>query len=424
MELKTPLIKLFSDERVVSPDDPRVRELIPANWKNLPQYVVFPENANELSALLQFANEANVSLLPYGGGTQLQTGYPPSTECPYLMVSLSKMNQILDYQPEDMTITCEPGTTLQEIQTRLATRRQFLALDVPLSETATMGGIVSTNLSGFWRPTFGTPRDLLIGVRAVTAKGEQVRGGGKVVKNVAGYDICKLFTGAWGTLGILTELTFRVRPLPDTTTILTWRMENLSSACTLGLQLHHAQLAPVSIFATNEIESQSTLVTELQGTSERVSWQAEEFKRRVQGAGVLVEAVEISLEMRSALLSLLSRGSGGSAIAMKISCLPSDCAKVIESLEGIPGIQMTAICGTGSLSFALPRFESDTGEKVQRSVPKDANLIWTKLDTTQIGRLEPDIWGAKRGEFLLHQSLKKALDPENRFSPGRFYGKL
>ena len=85
---------------------------------------------------------------------------------------------------------------------------------------------------------------------------------------------------------------------------------------------------------------------------------------------------------------------------------------------------MTAICGTGSLSLALPRFESDIGEKVQRSVPKDANLIWTKLDTTQIGRLEPDIWGAKRGEFLLHQSLKKALDPENRFSPGRFYGKL
>ena len=138
---------------------------------------------------------------------------------------------------------------------------------------------------------FGAPRDLLIGVRAVTPDGERIRGGGKVVKNVAGYDTCKLFTGAWGTLGILTELTFRVRPMPDCTKLFAWKAPDIATAAKVGLQLHHAQLAPVCILATNErVESGASLIIELQGTEERVEWQAKEFARLAASFGLGGEA--------------------------------------------------------------------------------------------------------------------------------------
>src|SRR5205085_10716071 len=139
-------------------------------------------------------------------------------------------------------------------------RRQFVPLDAPLPERATLGGLVSTNAAGLWRPTYGTPRDLLIGLRVVMTRGESIKGGGRVVKNVAGYDVCKLFTGAWGTLGVLTELSFKVRPLPETVRTLAWEAPDLVTAAHIGLSLHHTRLAATFLLATNEREGCPELV--------------------------------------------------------------------------------------------------------------------------------------------------------------------
>ena len=423
-ELETKLKEIFPNESVTRPDAPLFRNLIPESWECRPELLVSPGSSDEISRLMHLANQLNFAILPCGGGTQLHTGNPLASDRPVVLLSLSRMNRILDYQPEDMTITCEPGATLEEIQTKLASRRQFLALDAPLPETATMGGIVSTNLSGFLRPSFGTPRDLLIGVRAVTSKGEQIRGGGKVVKNVAGYDICKLFTGAWGTIGVLTELTFRVRPLPDTSRTIAWRMASVSEASRIGLLMHHAQLAPIAILSTNEIESQPHLIVELQGTKERVDWQADEFSRRIGEATESLKRFELSQIERDGLLTLQARKSPSVRAAAKISCLPSDVPGILAKLETTPGILLTALAGTGSVSLGMSECDLLRMKAVADALPKEANLVWTKLERELAKSSGIDVWGAKRGEFLIHQSLKQALDPDRRFSPGRFYGGL
>ena len=421
-ELKDGLSAILGVDRVMEQQGSTITAHLPDWWESKPEFTVFPKNSEEIVALVKLAQETRVAIVPCGGGTQIHTGYQPSADRSYVLLSLSKMNRILDYQPEDMTITCEPGTTLSELQERLRTRRQFLALDTPLPDKATLGGIVSTNATGFWRPMFGAPRDLLIGVRAVTPDGEMIRGGGKVVKNVAGYDTCKLFTGAWGTLGILTELTFRVRPMPDCTKLFAWKTPDISTAAKVGLQLHHAQLAPVCFIATNEFGSGASLIIELQGTEERVEWQSKEFARLATSFGVEGAAEPFAAPERDRLLSRQARQE--SNVAARISCLPSDVASILEKLKLSEGFQVTAICETGTLSLALPELTEAHLKCVQNSVPKGANLFWTKLDaSTQIAS-GIEVWGEKRGDFLLHKALKEKLDPTKIFSPGRFFGRI
>ena len=174
---------------------------LPAAWAHAPFATLLPGSVEETADVVRLLEAAGAALIVSGGGTQIQTGYPPAGEKPYTLLLTRRLNHILDYQPEDMTVTCEPGVTLETLQRALHEQRQFLPLDAPLPQQATMGGIVSTNQSGFRRMMYGAARDLVIGVRAVMTEGAEVKGGGKVVKNVAGYDVCKLFTGAWGTAG-------------------------------------------------------------------------------------------------------------------------------------------------------------------------------------------------------------------------------
>lgn len=423
LDLKDGLSAILGD-RVIEPQGSTSSAHLPQWWKSDPEFTVFPENSEEIVALVKLAHDSGVAIVPCGGGTQIHTGYQPSADRTYIVLNLSKMNRILDYQPEDMTITCEPGTTLSELQERLRLRRQFLALDTPLPEKATLGGIVSTNATGFWRPMFGSPRDLLIGVRAVTPDGELIRGGGKVVKNVAGYDTCKLFTGAWGTLGILTELTFRVRPMPDCTKLFAWKTPDIATAAKVGLQLHHAQLAPVCILATNEFGCGASLIIELQGTEARVVWQAKEFARLATSFGAGGAAEPFADSERDRLLSRQARQEASSTVAARISCLPSDVAAILEKLQSIDGIHLTAICETGTLSLALPELTETQLKCVQNSVPKGANLLWTKLVSSSEIAAGIEVWGEKRGDFLLHKALKEKLDPTKIFSPGRFFGRI
>ena len=129
--------------------------------------------------------------------------------------SLRRLGRLLEHEPGDLTVTAEAGMTVARLQTALRARGQWLSLDPPDAERATLGGVVAANASGPRRQLYGTVRDLLIGLTVVTADGALVRGGGKVVKNVAGYDLPKLFVGSHGTLGIIVETTFKLRPLPD-----------------------------------------------------------------------------------------------------------------------------------------------------------------------------------------------------------------
>src|SRR5207247_3149711 len=150
----------------------------------------------------------------WGGATRMALGAPPAVY--RLAVPLQRLNQLVDYQPDDMTVTVQAAITLGSLAKRLSERGQFLPLDPPVPQRATPGGTVAAAASGPLRAAYGTPRDWLIGARVIDGEGQEVRPGGRVVKNVAGYDLCKLYTGSLGTLGVLAELTFKVMPRPET----------------------------------------------------------------------------------------------------------------------------------------------------------------------------------------------------------------
>src|SRR5882724_13523099 len=178
----------------------------------LPQFVAVPKDEKQLAAALSIANEAGFSVVPRGGGTKLDWGNPPKKAD--LVLSTVRLNQIVEHVWADLTVTVEAGCTLKSLQKKLAQHGQRLALDALWPERATIGGILSTNDSGALRLRFGALRDLIIGVTIALPDGTLASSGGKVVKNVAGYDLPKLVTGALGTLGVITRAVFRLHPLP------------------------------------------------------------------------------------------------------------------------------------------------------------------------------------------------------------------
>jgi glycolate oxidase FAD binding subunit len=173
---------------------------------------VSPANTQQVSEILRFANENGITVTPTGGATKQSWGNLSKTD---IRLELTRLNRVIEHPWQDLTCTVQAGCTWQQLQQALAKHGQFVALDPLWPERATVGGILATNDSGALRHRYGSLRDLVIGMTLVLADGTIARSGGKVVKNVAGYDLCKLVTGSFGTLAIITEATFRLHPLPQ-----------------------------------------------------------------------------------------------------------------------------------------------------------------------------------------------------------------
>src|SRR5437867_2970201 len=178
-----------------------------------PRWAVRPASLEQLSRILALACDGRLAVVPRGAGSSQELGHPLSGVD--VVLDLTGLDQVIEYNPDDLTVTVQAGISSGALAARLSPRRQWLALDPPGGAARTLGGIVATNASGPRRVRYGTARDLLLGVRFVQADGVVTWGGSKVVKSVSGYDVPKLMVGALGTLGVLTELTLRLHPLPD-----------------------------------------------------------------------------------------------------------------------------------------------------------------------------------------------------------------
>lgn len=417
--LLTELTALLGEQNVQQPAKP----FWPSWWPIPPLAVVFPPDVGLIGPLVCALEAHGVAIVPFGGGTRLITGYAPAR--PFVLVSSQRLTAIVDYQPDDLTVTVQPGISLANLQSQLAAHRQRLPLDVPLPHLATMGGIVASAQSGFMRASFGTPRDLLIGMRAVMSEGVLVRGGGRVVKNVAGYDTCKLFTGSWGTLGLLTELTFKVQTAPQEERALAWDVPDLKTAAQLAFMLHRTQLAAVGAFATNEITSKPQAVLLLQGTTKRVNWQAETFSQLAKQEGITQEPQVLSPTEVHSWRDKLARLSEQTCLAVRISCLPSEVGAVLGVLESMSPLEITVDCACGLIDIATTNPSTVTPEQVKAWLPSPrSRLVWTRLDPTVPNWNTVERWGPKGEDFFLHQRIKATLDPKNTFSPARFIGGL
>ncbi|PZU96567.1 MAG: FAD-binding oxidoreductase [Pseudanabaena sp.] len=183
-----------------------------------PSSMLCPETIAELSEFVTLAHEYRLRMMPCGNATKLDWGGLVSRAD--VVISTAKLNQVIEHCVGDLTVTVEAGTKYQDLQEILAKQGQFLAIDPPYGAKATMGGVLATGSAGSWRHRYNSVRDMCLGIEFVRADGEVVKAGGRVVKNVAGYDLMKLLTGSYGTLGLVSKVTFRLYPLPEFTQII------------------------------------------------------------------------------------------------------------------------------------------------------------------------------------------------------------
>jgi glycolate oxidase FAD binding subunit len=326
-----------------------------------------------------------------GAGTKQDWGGRPSTVD--LTVDTTRLTGVVEHAAGDLIVVVRAGTPLAELQAKLAPAGQQLALDDPLG--ATVGGTVAANTSGPRRMLYGTVRDLLIGITVVRADGVVAKSGGKVVKNVAGYDLGKLFTGSYGTLGLITECAFRLHPLPAATAVVTREVDTPAEAGRTVAEVLRAQVVPSGI----EVDTTS----------------------RGYRVSVLIEGTPAGVEGRVAKL-------GGEAGPLpdwwgRYPWQPGEIGlKVSVPLSGVPAVlgtaRMRGSAGTGVLYAAV---ESPDEVETLRAAAHAAGGHAVVLTAPDPVRDELDLWGPVPGLDLMRR-VKAQFDPHGRLAPGRFVG--
>ncbi len=386
----------------------------------LPQFVAEPDNENQLASALSLANEAGMTVVPRGGATKLDWGNPPKKV--NLILSTARLNRIVEHAWADLTVTAEAGCTLQSLQDTLAQHGQRLAFDGLWPERATIGGVLSANDSGALRLRFGALRDLIIGVTIALPDGTLASSGGKVVKNVAGYDLPKLVTGAFGTLGVITRAVFRLHPLPRAAKTFSFTAESFPAMQQHILAIQDSQLAHTALqirCADGELPAADIL---FEATDAGLAAQESQL-RKLLGS---VRAEQSSGNLWNARQDLWNPPTHNTLLA-KISLLPADIAKTLDSLKAIcdsrkvnwqivlqaTGIRMLRLEADPSrLSEAVKQLraelQSRDGALVVLRRPQELHSI--------------DAWGSGGDGVGLMRAVKHQLDPKSTLNPGRFVG--
>jgi glycolate dehydrogenase FAD-binding subunit len=398
----------------------------------VPPLVAMPGSREEAAALILEAREQDWALVPYGGGTQVEQGFPPRKLD--LVLSTERLNRLVDYEPDDMTVTVEPGVTLAELERVLAERHQFLPLNPPLPERATVGGTVAAAATGPWRAGFGTPRDWVIGCRVIGADGKEVRGGGQVVKNVAGYDLPKLYTGSFGTLGLIIEVTFKVMPKPPAAGYCRASPRTSADAERLLARVLNSDLQPAALelaHGINRIEGEPEaedtpwkLYCQFLHVQEAVDWQLQEFARLAEEAEI--EAASLAVEAGETALRWFRDRPAQSPFVARLGMTSLRVAEVAEGAaevcgrHGLPPL-VTAHAASGQVYVAAEE-GSEGLVRDLRGLAGGAPCVFPRLPQGLIGKVDP--WGEPGPELRLMKGIKEALDPTALFSPGRFVGGL
>ena len=385
-----------------------------------PQMVVEPGSEMELAAALRCGDAARLGVLPRGGGTKLEWGNPPARAD--LVLSTARLDRVIEHSWADLTVSVEAGCTIQKLQNALAEHGQRIAVDPLWPERATIGGILSTNDTGTLRVRYGALRDLIIGATIALPDGTLASSGGKVVKNVAGYDLPKLATGALGTLGIITRAVFRLHPLPSNVRSFTFAARDAHDANRIVLAVEDSRLAHTGLQMRFTAGAAPEVDVRFEGTGPGIMAQAV-MLRKLAASGTETGSSEAVWQARQELCSQV----GPAAIA-KFSVLPASIAETcrrIERLADSLSIRWSAVVqgtGLGWLRLAAssvpaihqvlhnlrPELERAAGSLVLLHRPAEMSAI--------------DAWGSSGDAFPVMLSVKQQFDPQNTLNPGRFIG--
>lgn len=378
-----------------------------------PSVVVRPASQADVAAVLGAAGAAGAAVVPFGGGTQQWLGMPP--ERYDVALDLTRIDALVEHEPADLTVTVEAGMRLAALQRMLGERGQWLPLDPAVLEDATIGGVLATNASGPARLSRGTGRDLVIGMTVATAQGEIVKSGGRVVKNVAGYDLAKLHIGGLGTAGAILQVSFKIAPLPVRTATVALEGD-LEALLKLSRAVEAARL-PLqgSVLAVGGSEKAWRLALRFAAGEAAVA------RSLVEVQALAANEAEGPYEVSESEWRSLQPDHGASSVVVKASVLPGDLSGVLQALSRA-GATVSALPGVG---IARGSWDSVVDEEMLRRLRevcegKQGALVIEKAPAE--AKRAIDVWGEPGEGFVLMQRLKQAMDPKRVLNPGRFVG--
>ncbi|HEY3395000.1 MAG TPA: FAD-binding oxidoreductase [Lacipirellulaceae bacterium] len=409
---------------------------------------IVPTSSAGVADAVRSAHDARQPVYPLGGRTALDYGIAPAREG--VGLDLTGLGKIVDYTPRDMTILVEAGVRMADLTATLAAEGQQLPIDVPRADEATIGGVVATNWNGPRRYGHGTIRDYVIGIHAVDGRGVSFKGGGRVVKNVAGYDFCKLLTGSLGTLAVITQLALKLKPLPERSVTVSATCRDLGSAEEILARLVKLPAPPAAIdlligadwsvrtlfSSTRSASSPSNtgpfVVVRAEGTELEAAWLADQIVRELAQSGAIA-ACKIEQADADALwdkqIEFADRGASGSdddsPMVVKVAVPPSGVTQMIAELITFDSeCRVQAHAGNGIIIARLSRFsQADVGRVLlgklrPAAVRQGGSLV--VLNTTLEGLTPHAVWGGRTDATVLMERIKRKFDPNNILNPSRF----
>lgn len=384
---------------------------------------ITPADEAAVVAVVRNAAAKRTPVYPIGGATELHCGARPTQ--PGIGLQTCRLNSVLDYPADDMTITVEAGLTIAELQRQLAAQRQWLPVDVPRPDRATVGGVVATCPSGPRRYAYGTIRDYVLGIRAVNGRGTVFSGGGRVVKNAAGYNMNRLLVGSLGALGVITQVTLMVRPLPEASAWLSCEVADSATVERLLAGLVETRTLPAAIELTvgqalpddpsidpgqpNVRQSLTyRLLVAFEGSRIEVDWMIGQLGEEWRAAGVEQVGTHTGAEAEK-----LWRDMTDFSADVQINVLPSATVSMTAKLrELFPGCSALAHAGSGILRVRMPEKDSDDQWRDQRS-----RLY--ELVAAAEGKIACGTRSLPPMMLAVMRAIKQCFDPEGILNPGR-----
>ena len=413
-----------------------------------PQIAVAPATAEEVAAVLAAAARQDAAVIPWGGGANMATGNQPKRYD--VALDVTRLNQVVQHEPADLTIAVQGGIRIQELQDHLARSGQYLPLDPPSPQTVTVGGMLAANAGGPWRHAYGWPRDWTLGLKVALADGSVTKAGGRVVKNVAGYGMTKLYLGSFGTLGVIVEAAFKVTPLPEASATAVAFFDSADAAAAAGLVIHKRNLGIRSLtlaspsaghlFVSVGIEPPAgawAVVLAAAGVSAAVERSLAEAEALCKEAGASLQRLpeDDGSALWERLRGLLLPPKDGEHLLARTGVVPSQVAAFLNAIESVArqhglGAQVISHIGLGSVYSLWQSDKRDLDEEGAKLVASLRSAAASHGGAAIIEgcpaalKSQIDVWGEPRGGLPLMRRIKEQLDPKGTLSPGRFVGRI
>ena len=411
----------------------------------IPTSIVYPSSAEQVAAVLKCAQDHDLAVIPCRNLTKIAVGNTPRRYD--VALSLKQMNQVWYYEPADLVISVEPGMKLGDFQHFVARHKLWIPLDPPGGPRSSLGGILATNASGPLRQLFGGPRDLVLGMKIATTEGKIVRTGGRVVKNVAGYDLGKLLIGSYGTLGVIVEASLKLHPLPVGRATFVLSAGTLSSARQLRQGLQQSPLEPMRMVlldseAAKLVRPGSATVgaeiwIEAGGSSRIIERYGRVLEELGRDAGVSLrreeaEEAESAWSRMADFCSAIGNDYPSPVVVRAALPIASSEEFISQAQESAARdsvrLATIALPGVGVVRLyllertqkaALPRFI----ENLRAAAVAQGGSLVVEWCVPEV-KAQVDVWGTPGDDFEMMRKVKQAWDPTTTLAPGRFVGRL